>query len=119
MDDLPGIDAFMRELVEYVAAGGFTGVPHRSADRGATAEADDSDGAIERVAATDFVEMAGVYLGAARRRALHPECQVTHGYADAEDARRDFRCGSVGRIHLGIRHVGAASCRNQGPEVID
>ena len=66
--DVPGLDALMRELVENIAARGFAGVAHRAADRGAAAETDDSDRAVERVAAADFVEMAGVLLGAARRK---------------------------------------------------
>ena len=56
--DVLGVDALMRELVEDVPARGFAGVAHRSADRGAAAEAHDADRGIERVAAADFIEMA-------------------------------------------------------------
>ena len=66
--DVLGVDAFMRELVEDVAARGFAGIAHRAADRGAAAEAHDADRGVERVAAADFLEMAGVLLGAARRQ---------------------------------------------------
>ena len=89
--DMPGVDAFMRELVEDVAARGFAGIAHRAADRGAAAEPHDADRGIERVAAADFVEMAGVLLVAARRQLLDAKGQVAHRHADAENARRDFR----------------------------
>ena len=65
MHDMLGLDALMRELFKDVAAGCLAGIAHRAADRGAATEAHDSDGAIERVAAADFFEMAGMFLGAA------------------------------------------------------
>ena len=46
------------------------------------------------------------------------ERQIAHRHADAQDARRDFRRGSV-KIHTGIRHAGSARCRNQGPGLMD
>jgi len=89
-DDVLGVDALIRELVEDVPARGFAGVAHRSADRGAAAETHDSDRRVERVAAADFLEMAGIHLEAAGRQFLDTKCQVAHRHADAQDARRDF-----------------------------
>ncbi len=116
--DMLGLDALMREVVEDKAARGLARVAHWSADRGTAAEADDADRGIERVAAADLVEMGGVLLGAAGGHAADTERQVAHRHADAEDARRDFRRGSV-KVHTGIRHAGSACCRNQCPELID
>ena len=56
VDEMFGLDALMRHLVEDEAARCFLGVAHRPADRGAAAEPHDADRAIEGVAAADFVE---------------------------------------------------------------
>ena len=102
--DVLGVDAFMRELLENVPARCFAGIAHRAADRGAAAEPHDADRGIERVAAADFVEMAGIYLEAALRQFLDAERQIAHRHADAENARRDFRRGSV-KVHRLVHHV--------------
>src|SRR5271167_1647014 len=102
----------MRHLLENIAAGGFAGIAHRPADRSAAAEPDDADRTIERVAAADFLEMAGVLLGAPRRQALHAKRQVAHRHADAENAWRDFRRRIV-EIHGGIRHAGSVWFRSR------
>src|SRR3954469_5669209 len=91
---------------------------HRPADRGAATEPNNPDCAIERVAAADFVECGGVLLGAASGNTRRMKGEVAHRHADAENPRRDFGC-FVLKVHRGIRHVGSASSRNHGPELID
>jgi hypothetical protein len=81
------LDAFLGELVENKPAGALASIAHWSAQRGAATEPHDPDRRVERVAATDFGEMAGVFLRAVRGHALHAEGQVTHGHADAENPR--------------------------------
>jgi len=73
----------------------------------------------ERVAAADFVEMAGVLLGAARRQALHAKRQIAHRHANAQNARRDFRRGGIVEIHRESVMSAPPNCRNQDPGVID
>ena len=66
--DVFGLDALMRELARKCSGSRFRG--HRPSAREIEARPPsrtDSDRAIERVAAADFVEMAGVLLGAACR----------------------------------------------------
>src|SRR5204862_5381571 len=88
VDEVFCFDALMRHLLEDEAAGGFLGVAHRSADRGAAAEPHDADGTIERVAATDFTEIRRVLLGTAPGDTGRVKGEVAHGHADAEDAWR-------------------------------
>src|SRR5258706_11691304 len=99
-----GVDALMRELVKNVPARRFAGIAHRAADRGTATETGDSDRGIERVAAADFIEMAGVHLEATRGQFLDAERQVTHRYADTEDARRGFGRGSA-KVHRLIHYL--------------
>ena len=84
VDEMLGLDALMRHLLEDEAAGCFLGVAHRAADRGAAAEPDDADRGIERVAAADFVEMRwrSPWSRARERRACEtsgraPACRCT------------------------------------------
>ena len=108
VDEMLGLDALMRHLVEDEAARCFPGVAHRPADRGAAAEPHDADRAIERVAAADFVEMRWRSPWSRARERRRMKGQVAHRHADAENARRDFR-RFVLKVHPGIRHVGSAS----------
>src|SRR5258705_6404642 len=112
------LDALMRHLLEDEAARCFLGIAHRPANRGAATERSDTDRAIERVAAADFVECGGVLLGTAPGNTRRMKGKVTHRHADAEYPRRDFGRFLL-KVHSGIRHAGSAFCRNQGPELID
>src|SRR4029077_8416597 len=102
---------------EDIPGGGFASVAHWPADRGAAAEAHDTDGGVERVAAADFIKMAGVRFGAASGNTTDPKGQIAHGNADTENPRRSS-WRFVVKIHTGIRHAGSACCRNQCPELM-
>src|SRR3981189_3414683 len=113
-----GLDALMRELVEDIAVRSVTDIAPRAASPGAAAEPDDADGGVERIAAADFLEVGGVFLGTAGGNAADAEGQVAHRHSNAEDTGRDFG-RLVVKVHPGIRHAGSALCRNRGPELTD
>src|SRR4029077_19105063 len=90
MHDVLGVDALMRQLLENISGGSFARVAHWPADRGAAAEAYDTDGGVQRIAAADFIKVAGVRFGAACGNSADPKGQIAHGYADTENPRGNF-----------------------------
>src|SRR4029077_13056965 len=83
MNEMPGLDSLMCELLEHIFARGFLRIAHRSADRSAATEPYDSDRGVERIAAADLVEMTGIHFEAAARQFLDSECEVADRHPDA------------------------------------